>query len=176
MQIGGGITATNAAQWLDAGASHVIVTSFLFDQDGQFDHDRLAAMVAAVGAARLVIDLSCRRVAENQWVVASNRWQTLTTLSVDSDSIQNLSQTCDEFLIHAADVEGLCGGVDAALVNLLGRIDTIPITYAGGITTMDDIELIQDASAGRLDYTVGSALDMFGGKTIRYADLIEKQS
>ena len=172
MQIGGGVTAANANDWLDAGASHVIVTSFLFDDDGQFDADRLDAIVDAVTPSRLVIDLSCRRMEDGGWVVTSNRWQTITQLPVNAKTIGRLAQHCDEFLVHAADVEGLCGGVDGDLVHLLGQLDTVPITYAGGIASMNDIELIRDASGGRLDYTVGSALDMFGGNKIRYDDLI----
>lgn len=174
MQIGGGVTPTNAGDWLDAGASHVIVTSFLFDEEGQFDPDRLAAIVGAVTPGRLVIDLSCRRVPDGGWVVTSNRWQTLTQMSVQKETIDRLSRHCDEFLVHAADVEGLCGGVDADLVEMLGQLDTIPITYAGGIASMDDIDLITDASHGKLDYTVGSALDLFGGTKIRYNDLLNQ--
>ena len=170
LQIGGGIGPDNAASWIDAGASHVIVTSFLFGDDGQFDDDRLRAMVDAVGASRLVIDLSCRRV-EGRAMVTSNRWQTITSLPLDRSTIERLMPHCDEFLIHAADVEGLCRGVDTALVETLGRIDGAVMTYAGGIASMKDIELIEAASGGRMDYTVGSALDLFGGAGVRYEDI-----
>jgi phosphoribosylformimino-5-aminoimidazole carboxamide ribotide isomerase len=171
LHIGGGITADNAAQWLEAGASHVIVTSWLFDADGHFLDDRLETLKQRVGAERLVLDLSCRRTATG-WTVAMNRWQTLTDLHVTPQTLDRLAGSCAEFLIHAADVEGLCGGIDAELVALLGRWGKIPMTYAGGVATMDDVRKVEQASGGKLDLTVGSALDIFGGKGVRYADLV----
>lgn len=178
LQIGGGITPANAGEWLDAGASHVIVTSWLFDESGQFDEDKLAAIVGAVGKSRLVIDLSCRRTDETpgqeRWHVASNRWQTITSLAVTQATLDHLSRHCDEFLIHAADVEGKCGGIDDALVNRLGQWADRPMVYAGGIASLDDIDRIERHSQGRLDYTVGSALDLFGGRSVRYEDLITR--
>lgn len=183
MQIGGGITADNAAAWIDAGASHVIVTSALFDDAGKFLPDQLSALVDAVGRDRIVLDLSCRRVADVDgrpaWAVAMNRWQTLTELRIDGETLDRLSQSCDEFLIHAADVEGLCRGIDGDLVMRLGawsrtRQPPIGMTYAGGVATMSDIETIATQSGGTIDVTVGSALDMFGGTKIRYADLLKK--
>ncbi|MEJ6579367.1 MAG: phosphoribosylformimino-5-aminoimidazole carboxamide ribotide isomerase [Akkermansiaceae bacterium] len=171
LQIGGGITLENAAQWLEAGASHVIVTSWLFDAEGNFLKDRLAALVEEVGAEKLVIDLSCRQVGEG-WKVAMNRWQTITGMVIDLGTIKELSESCDEFLIHAADVEGQCGGVDVPLVNLLGEWEGCPITYAGGVRGLDDLRLINEASGGRLDATVGSALDLFGGSGVSYSELL----
>ena len=171
LQIGGGITAANAAAWLDAGASHVIVTSALFDADGNFLSEALGALVHAIGADKLVIDLSCRR-ASNGWTVAMNRWQTLTTLHVTPATLDRLAPHCAEFLIHAADVEGLCGGIDAELVALLGSWGKIPLTYAGGAATMDDVRLVESAGHGRVDVTVGSALDLFGGKGLVYQNLV----
>jgi phosphoribosylformimino-5-aminoimidazole carboxamide ribotide isomerase len=171
LQIGGGITLENAAQWLEAGASHVIVTSWLFDAEGNFLKDRLAALVEEVGAEKLVIDLSCRQVGEG-WKVAMNRWQTITGMVIDLGTIKELSESCDEFLIHAADVEGQCGGVDVPLVNLLGEWEGSPITYAGGVRGLDDLRLINEASGGRLDATVGSALDLFGGSGVSYSELL----
>lgn len=171
LQIGGGIKLENAAQWLEAGASHVIVTSWLFDEAGNFLEDRLATLVAEVGAGKLVIDLSCRRVGEG-WKVAMNRWQTITEVGIDLETINGLAGSCDEFLIHAADVEGQCGGVDVALVNLLGQWKGCPITYAGGVRGLGDLELINKASGGRLDATVGSALDLFGGSGVSYKELL----
>lgn len=171
LQIGGGITAVNAAEWLDLGASHVIVTSWLFDQSGCFLKERLSELVDTVGKDRIIIDLSCRQVGEG-WKVAMNRWQTITDLHLDLEVISELSASCAEFLIHAADVEGMCGGVDEALVSLLGQWDGCPITYAGGVRGMDDLLLINEASSGRLDATVGSALDLFGGSGVTYDELL----
>ncbi len=171
MQIGGGIHADNAAEWLDAGASHVIVTSALFDADGKFQEETLRSLVEKIGADKLVIDLSCRRTIDG-WTVAMNRWQTLTDIHVDHATLDRLAPFCDEFLIHAADVEGLCGGIDAELVELLGTWGKCPLTYAGGAATMADVLLVGTASHGRVDVTVGSALDIFGGKGMTYNELV----
>ncbi|WP_411828072.1 phosphoribosylformimino-5-aminoimidazole carboxamide ribotide isomerase [Luteolibacter sp. AS25] len=170
MQIGGGIKADNAGKWLDAGASHVIVTSALFDKDGNFLEDALAAIVSEVGSEKLVIDLSCRRTTDG-WAVAMNRWQTLTELSVTPETLDRLAPHCDEFLIHAADVEGLCGGVDSELIELLGEWGKCPITYAGGAASMEDVNIVKEAGRGLVDVTVGSALDIFGGSGVCYAEL-----
>jgi phosphoribosylformimino-5-aminoimidazole carboxamide ribotide isomerase len=171
MQVGGGIRPGNAASWIEAGASHVIVTSALFDVDGKFLPRTLDDLVAEVGKEKLVIDLSCRRTARG-WTVAMNRWQTLTELDVTPATLDALAPFCDEFLIHAADVEGLCGGIDAELVTLLGEWGKLPMTYAGGAATMDDVRLVAEAGRGKVDVTVGSALDLFGGGGIRYSDLV----
>ena len=171
LQIGGGITPDNASVWLDAGASHVIVTSALFDKDGKFLPDLLDRFVNTIGADKLVIDLSCRRTADG-WVVAMNRWQTPTSLRVTPETLDRLAPHCAEFLIHAADVEGLCRGIDADLVSLLGGWGEIPLTYAGGAATMSDVLLVESAGQGRVDVTVGSALDLFGGSGLRYRDLV----
>jgi phosphoribosylformimino-5-aminoimidazole carboxamide ribotide isomerase len=156
---------------LDAGASHVIVTSALFDAEGKFLPNVLETLVAEVGKERLVIDLSCRRT-DRGWTVAMNRWQTLTELDVTSETLDSLAPFCDEFLIHAADVEGLCGGIDRELVALLGGWGKLPLTYAGGAATMDDVRLVAEMGSGKVDVTVGSALDLFGGHGIRYEDLV----
>lgn len=171
LQVGGGIHEQNASDWLEAGASHVIVTSALFDREGNFLPEKLEALVAAVGREHLVLDLSCRRT-DKGWTVAMNRWQTLTNLDVTKETLDQLANHCSEFLIHAADVEGLCGGIDHELVELLGSWGRIPLTYAGGVTCMADVEKIEQLSNGRMDFTVGSALDLFGGKGLRYADLV----
>jgi phosphoribosylformimino-5-aminoimidazole carboxamide ribotide isomerase len=171
LQIGGGIQLENAADWLAAGASHVIVTSWLFDEAGHFLHERLDRLIREIGKERLVLDLSCRAQG-NGWVVAMNRWQTLTDLQVDAAAIRELSSSCDEFLIHAADVEGKCEGVDQRLVAFLGQHSSIPATYAGGANAFEDLATIDRLSAGKVDLTIGSALDLFGGAQIRYADCV----
>ena len=162
----------NAADWLDLGASHVIVTSWLFDQDGKFQTERLDQLVTRVGHKRIVVDLSCKRT-EKGWTVAMNRWQTLTNLEVTRKSLDQLADRCDEFLIHAADVEGLCQGIDEELVRLMGDWGKIPMTYAGGVAELSDVELVASASDGNVDVTVGSALDLFGGTGVRYKDLLQ---
>jgi phosphoribosylformimino-5-aminoimidazole carboxamide ribotide isomerase len=172
LQVGGGIHANNAAEWIAAGAGQVIVTSWLFSAEGRFLPERLEALVRRIGAERLVIDLSCRRTARG-WTVAMNRWQTLTDIDVTAGTLDRLAASCAEFLIHAADVEGLCGGIDGELVSLLGAWGGRPMTYAGGVATLDDVRLVEDLSGGRVDVTVGSALDIFGGKGVRYAELVE---
>lgn len=173
LQVGGGIRAENAAEWIDAGASHVIVTSALFDAEGKFLEEALQALVRAVGREKLVIDLSCRR-AGSDWTVAMNRWQTLTEMDVTGETLDRLLPSCAEFLIHAADVEGLCGGIDEELVTFLGNWGKCPVTYAGGAATMDDVKLVDETGRGLVDVTVGSALDLFGGTGIRYADLVAR--
>lgn len=171
LQVGGGITPDNAAEWLAAGASHVIVTSVLFDPQGKFRHDVLRELVECVGKEHLVLDLSCRRTRDG-WVVAMNRWQTLTELAVTPATLSALTDSCAEFLIHAADVEGRCSGIDRELVSMLGSWRGCPMTYAGGITSLADFDLIDSLSGGSLDATVGSALDLFGGNGVRYNELI----
>jgi len=170
LQIGGGICADNASDWLEAGASHVIVTSALFDAEGRFLDHALEKLVDEVGRERLVIDLSCRRTGSG-WTVAMNRWQKLTELDVTVATLDSLLPYCDEFLIHAADVEGLCKGVDGELIRFLGEWGKCPVTYAGGAASMADVKLVDELGNGRVDVTVGSALDIFGGSGICYAEL-----
>lgn len=171
LQIGGGIQVMNANAWLDAGASHIIVTSALFDANAAFQADVLDAFVKSIGKDKLVIDLSCRRDGRG-WRVAMNRWQTPTNLEISHDTLDRLAPFCAEFLIHAADVEGLCQGIDEELVALLGGWGKIPVTYAGGASRMDDLLKIESAGNGKIDVTVGSALDIFGGKGLAYKDLV----
>jgi phosphoribosylformimino-5-aminoimidazole carboxamide ribotide isomerase len=170
LQVGGGITADNAAEWLDAGASHVIVTSWLF-VEGRFDEDRLGAMIAAVGRDRLVLDLSCRR-RDRDYVVVTDRWRRFTDLTLSSAVFERLGAECAEFLVHAVDVEGLSQGVDSALVERLSTWTSVPTTYAGGVQSLDDLADIDRISHGRLDVTIGSALDLFGGTGVRYEDAV----
>ncbi|TDU66612.1 1-(5-phosphoribosyl)-5-[(5-phosphoribosylamino)methylideneamino] imidazole-4-carboxamide isomerase [Prosthecobacter fusiformis] len=171
LQVGGGIRPCNAAEYLEAGASHVIVTSYLFETDGTFSETRLQKMVAAAGRERLVIDLSCKASASG-WTVAMNRWQTLTDLHVTPETLKHLASCCAEFLIHAVDVEGKCEGMDEALVPFLGEHSPIPMTYAGGIRHLEDLHRLDTLSHGRVDGTIGSALDMFGGTSARYEDCV----
>jgi phosphoribosylformimino-5-aminoimidazole carboxamide ribotide isomerase len=171
LQLGGGITPDNAARWLDAGASHVIATSWLFDEKAIFNLDKLNALIKVIGRQRLVIDLSCRRYG-NGWRVAMNRWQTLTNLDVNRETLLRMADYCAELLIHAADVEGQCRGIDAGLVDLLGKSAVLPITYAGGACAVSDLLDVENLSSGRVDLTIGSALDLFGGKDIRYDDCV----
>ena len=172
LQVGGGIHAGNAAAWLEAGASHVIVTSWLFSPEGVFLPDRLRELESVTGRDRLVIDLSCRRDAGGGWTVFMNRWQTRTTLPVTPAVLDDLAGHAGEFLIHAADVEGKCGGMDTDLLAMLGAWGRILLTYAGGARSLADLQLAQDLSHGRVDVTIGSALDIFGGTGVSYADCV----
>lgn len=171
LQIGGGIHCENALGWLQAGASHVIVTSWLFDDAGHFRAERLDKLIAEVGKERLVLDLSCRAEGAS-WIVAMNRWQTPTDLVLDAETLRELAHSCDEFLIHAADVEGKCEGIDTRLVEFLGAHSTIPVTYAGGVHSFADLQVVQDLSGGKVDLTIGSALDLFGGNKVCYEDCV----
>lgn len=162
LQLGGGVTADNAMDYLDAGASHVIVTSYVF-REGRLEEDRLKALVKLVGRQRLVLDLSCRQRDGAYWVV-TDRWQRFSSLALSEASLAALAASCDEFLVHGVDVEGMQLGVDDALVGLLGRWSPIPVTYAGGARTLEDLDRVASAGGGRVDITVGSALDIFGGQ------------
>ncbi len=170
MQIGGGITGENAGLWLERGASHVIVTSWVF-RDGRVDEQRLARLVSEVGRENLVLDLSCRRKDEAYYIV-TDRWQNFTDVKLEAGTLAEMAGFCAEFLVHAADVEGKCSGIETDLVSLLGQFVTIPLTYAGGIRSISDFELIRKAGNGKLDATVGSALDIFGGTSMTYTDVV----
>jgi len=170
MQIGGGITAGNGNEWLDRGASHVIVTSYVFS-GGQVDSNRLQKLVQAVGKEHLVLDLSCRRRGEDYFIV-TDRWQKFTDVIISPAILEEFAQLCDEFLIHAADVEGQCNGIEVELVRRLADWSPIPTTYAGGVKNIDDMQLIRDLGGNRLHATVGSALDIFGGSTMTYDEVV----
>eukprot|EP00038_Savillea_parva_P000362 m.95754 g.95754 ORF g.95754 m.95754 type:complete len:283 (+) comp10121_c0_seq3:308-1156(+) len=173
LHIGGGITTENARTWIDAGAEKIIVTSFLFDADGVFSEERCRELVSLVGRERLVLDLSCRRRPDRAgWFVTINRWQTTTDLELTKETLERLATYASEFLVHAADVEGLCQGIDEELVRRLGEWSPIPCTYAGGAKTLEDLTLVDTLSGGRVDLTFGSALDVFGGKGVCYADCV----
>jgi phosphoribosylformimino-5-aminoimidazole carboxamide ribotide isomerase len=171
LQIGGGINAQNAREWLDAGASHVIATSWVF-REGRVDEARLGELVKAVGKSRLVLDLSCRRRGGNYFVV-TDRWQKFTELALAPDTLRRLAESCDGFLIHAVDVEGLCRGIDHELVEKLGSWTPIPTTYAGGANALCDLEEVTRLGQGKIDLTIGSALDIFGGRGVKYEDCVK---
>jgi phosphoribosylformimino-5-aminoimidazole carboxamide ribotide isomerase len=170
LHVGGGVNASNAMTWLDAGASHVIVTSWVF-REGKVDWERLMELVKIVGKPRLVLDLSCRRRGDNYFVV-TDRWQKFTELIVNEETLQKFSGYCAEFLIHAVDVEGLCSGIDGNLVSKLGRWTPIPTTYAGGAKSISELAEVTRLSGGRVDLTIGSALDIFGGSGVKYDDCV----
>lgn len=170
LQLGGGVNADNAPAWLDAGASHVIVTSWVF-REGRLDEARLAELVRRIGRERLVLDLSCRR-RDGAWWVVTDRWQKFTRLPVTAETLARLARSCAEFLVHAADVEGLAAGIDEDLVRLLAQAAPVPTTYAGGARSLEDLETVTRLSGGRVDLTIGSALDLFGGTAVRYADCV----
>jgi phosphoribosylformimino-5-aminoimidazole carboxamide ribotide isomerase len=173
LQIGGGIRLENALEYLDAGASHVIVTSFLFDHEGRFLSERLQAMARLVGPERLVVDLSCRALeGDGGWVVAMDRWQKRTDLLLSPENLREIGGQCAEFLVHAVDVEGKCEGIDERLVVFLGQNSPIPVTYAGGVHRLEVLHRIEDLSKGRVDATIGSALDLFGGTAVSYQDCL----
>lgn len=162
LQIGGGICPQNGAFFLDAGASHVIVTSYVF-REGRICYDRLAEMCRAVGREHLVLDLSCRR-AGAEYRVVTDRWQNLTRETVNARLLEDLSKYCDEFLIHGVDAEGKAEGMEEDLVRLLGSWCGRPLTYAGGVRSLEDLRLLRELGKGHVDVTIGSALDLFGGK------------
>ncbi len=162
LQIGGGITAGNAEEYLEAGASHVIVTSYVF-RDGAIRWENMEKLRRAVGKEHIVIDLSCRRRAGDYYIV-TNRWQTYTDVKLTLAVIDEIAGYCDEFLVHGVDVEGKAGGIEEELVGLLAEYSGNMITYAGGIGSLDDLEYFRRISKGKLDFTIGSALDLFGGK------------
>lgn len=191
LQVGGGITLDNAAEWLDptrhARAGKIIVTSYLFPS-AEFSMERLLALEKAVGREKLVVDLSCRRTrdaatagAAASWKVAMNRWQDLTNFAIEPASLTSLAEHCSEFLVHAADVEGLCGGIDEQLVSTLGswlgvyhrQRPGFGVTYAGGARHVGDMELVDQLSNGTVDLTFGSALDIFGGSGVSLVELVE---
>ena len=180
LKAGGGITPETADCFLEAGASHVIVTSYVF-RDGELDRDHLDEMVRAVGKKHLVLDLSCRKQENGSYVVVTDRWQKLTRMVISEETLDFLAQFCDEFLIHAADVEGKRAGVEEDLAELLGgwqKKSRFPVTYAGGVHALEDLSKIAASSGGRMDVTVGSALDLFGGnlKLQELKEMAEKLS
>lgn len=169
LQIGGGINPDNAKDFLTMGASHVIVTSYVF-KDGEVKWDRLLKLKGAVGKDHLVIDLSCRKK-EGAYYIVTDRWQKFTKLELTPKVLDEIASYCDEFLVHGVDVEGKSSGVEEDLVKLLKDKCSIPVTYAGGIGSLGDLEKFRNLSEEKLDFTIGSALDIFGG-SIPYAGLV----
>ena len=171
LQVGGGIDFNNAIEWIDRGASHVIVTSCLFNEDAKFSLPKLQKLVKKVGKDKIVIDLSCKRMNQG-WLVMKDNWQTQTDLFLSESLLQKLSVYCDEFLIHATEFEGKCAGIDGELVEFLGNFSPLRVTYAGGVTSLSDLDYVQSISRGKVDVTIGSGLDLFGGNLVKYKDCV----
>ena len=176
LQVGGGINAQNAMEYIQAGASHVIVTSWIFPE-GQLDRTRLDELVKTVGKEHLILDLSCKRTGfvdgKPQWKIAINRWQTIIDIEITKETLEDLAKSCDEFLVHAADVEGKQQGMDDDLIRFLAENSPIPVTYAGGAKSLEDLKHCKEISNGKIDLTIGSALDLFGGKGVKYDDCVK---
>lgn len=173
MQYGGGVNVGNAAGWLDAGASHVIVTSWVFSA-GRIDYERLEQLVERIGRSRLVLDLSCRQ-RDGRFHVVTDRWQRFTDEVVDAALLGRLAAYCDEFLVHGVDVEGLRQGIQEELIVLLGEHSPLPVTYAGGVHRLADLDRVHELGKGRVDLTIGSALDIFGGD-VAFSDVLAWQA
>ena len=171
LQVGGGIDAENACEFLTAGASHVILTSYVF-RDGHVFYENLDKLVTTVGKQRLTLDLSCRK-RDGKYYIVTDRWQKFTGKEVNSATLKELSGYCAEYLVHAVDVEGKQSGIDLALLRILADGAPIPVTYAGGISSFADIDLIDEYGRGVIDYTIGSALDIFGG-ALSYDAVVER--
>lgn len=161
LQIGGGVTADNASSYIRAGASHVVVTSYVF-KDGQVQWENLEKLADAVGAGHVVLDVSCRKK-DGKYYIVTDRWQKFTKVQLGEEILYWMKEYCDEFLVHGVDVEGKSAGIEEGLVEMLAGVQGIPITYAGGISSLDELERFRRVSGGRLDFTIGSALDLYGG-------------
>ena len=171
LQVGGGITPENAAEYLDAGASHVIVTSYVF-KDGQIQYDRLNELVQSVGREKLVLDLSARKK-DGRYFIVTDRWQKYTDVELTEKTLDELASFCDEFLVHAVDVEGKADGIEERLAEILGNWSKIPITYAGGVHSFEDLRLLKKLGKDKVHVTVGSALDLFGG-AMKFEDVLRE--
>lgn len=169
LQIGGGIGEENAREYLEAGASHVIVTSYVF-QNGRIEYGNLEKLVKKVGKNKIVLDLSCRQ-RDGAYYIVTNRWQTYTKVRLSEKVLEELSGYCDEFLVHAVDVEGMAKGIEEPVAALLGGWGKIPITYAGGVHDLSDLEKLRKLGKNRVNVTIGSALDLFGG-SLKWEEVI----
>ncbi len=173
LQLGGGVNADNAGSFLEAGAAKVIVTGFVFS-GGVFHEENLQRLIKAVGKEHIVLDLSCRKTPDGRYMVVTDRWKNFTTLELNGETLEKLSGSCAEFLVHAVDVEGKCSGIDEQLLGILAENSPLKCVYAGGIASFADIDLISNAGKGMVDYTIGSALDIFGG-TLSYEKVVANQ-
>lgn len=162
LQIGGGVNCDNALEYIKAGASHVIVTSYVF-KNGKINYDNLNKIFNVVGKEHLVLDLSCRKK-DDKYYIVTDRWQKFTDVCIDENIFYELSKYCDEFLVHAVDVEGKASGIEEEVAKILGRLENIKVTYAGGISSFADLDILKELGNGKVDFTIGSALDIFGGK------------
>lgn len=170
MQVGGGIHAENAKEFIEAGASHVIVTSYVF-KDGKVNYNNLEKILAAVGKEHLVLDLSCRKK-DGDYYIVTDRWQKFTEEKITPELLDKLKEYADEFLVHAVDVEGKASGIEVPLAEMLGDWGRIPITYAGGVGSFEDLRQLKEYGKGRLNVTIGSALDLFGGR-MAYKEVLQ---
>jgi phosphoribosylformimino-5-aminoimidazole carboxamide ribotide isomerase len=170
LQVGGGITDKNALEFIEAGASHVIITSFVF-KNGRISYTNLKKLVKAVGSERIVLDLSCKKRDDDYYIV-TDRWQKFTDVMLCRETMDELSEYCDEFLVHAADVEGLQNGIEEDVAKVLGSFGKRAVTYAGGVKSLEDIRKLEKYGKGKVDVTVGSALDIFGGE-LKIKDVVE---
>lgn len=177
LHVGGGINPSNAFKYLEAGASHVIVTSYVF-RNGEISWERIEEMKQSVSKNRLVLDLSCRLQHQGdgtyKYMVCTDRWEKFTDFEINQRNLGNLSNHCDELLVHAVDVEGKQCGIDVELIRKLGNWADCPVTYAGGVSSLFDLDMAKDAGRGLVDVTIGSALDIFGG-SIKYRDAVKWQ-
>lgn len=171
LQIGGGVTSENAKTFLEHGATHVIVTSYVF-KNGEINFDNLNKLVDTVGKEYIVLDLSCRKKG-NEYYIVTDRWQKFTNVTISEETLDRMADYCSEFLIHAVDVEGKASGVETDLIKLLAKWKKLPITYAGGVGSFEDLDEIKIHGKNHLDVTIGSALDLFGG-TMKYEDVLKK--
>lgn len=169
LMIGGGVTAENAERFIRMGATHVIVTSYVFYQ-GKVNYERLKSMQAAVGKEHLVLDLSCRK-RDGRYYIVTDRWQNFTDTEVTEETLAELAEYADEYLIHAVDVEGKASGIECDLAAMLGKWDGIPVTYAGGVSSFRDLDILRELGNNKVDVTIGSALSIFGGK-MQFEDVI----
>ena len=179
LMIGGGIDAENAVDYLEAGASHVIVTSYVF-KNGEVNLSNLQKLVSAVGKEHIVLDLSCRKI-NSAYCIVSDRWQKATNVILNHEALDYFSNFCDEFLIHAVDVEGKSSGIETEVAAMLGDWAKIPITYAGGVHDFHDLDLLKKLGRGKVDVTIGSALDLFGGRmsfeeVLEYMNKVKNQN
>lgn len=171
LQAGGGITTENAGEFLDAGASHVIVTSYVF-RDGQIQYDHLKKLVRKTGRQHLVLDLSVRKK-EDRYYIVTDRWQKYTRVELTEQVLDELAGYCDEFLVHAVDVEGKAGGIETDVAELLGNWGRQPVTYAGGVHSLEDLRTLKKLGKDRVHVTIGSALDLFGGN-VKFEEVLRE--